>query len=196
MACPKCNHEINSEHFPLGLIYCPYCGEKIGEQEPFQIIPFCMNCGHRLLTEVTFCPECGRRIAPEPLPTPPDAIEPEPAAACETLAPEIESPVIESRVRKPSPPLFSGVKAAARRLAGRLENFFSGRWRLKKLYREWSAHDSLPREEIPPDESLKDIAPVPAQPTDKPMPAWMAAALGIAVLALFEAVGMLIRRPG
>jgi endogenous inhibitor of DNA gyrase (YacG/DUF329 family) len=196
MACPKCNHEINAEHFPLGLIFCPYCGEKINEQEPFQIIPFCMNCGHRLLTEVTFCPECGKRVVPEPV-LPPTPIESEPLTGCEPPQPELEElePVAEVRVKPPQKPLLPDLKAGIGRLFSPVENFFSGRWRLKKLYQEWSTHDSLPREEIPADETLKEIAPVVAQPESKPVPAWMAAVMGAAVLVLFEAVGMMIKKP-
>ena len=204
MSCPKCGHEINSDHFPLGLIYCPYCGDKIGEQEPFQIIPFCLNCGHRLLTSVTFCPECGKRIAPEPVPAPVnETAAPETAPACETIKPkeaEAAAPVKgrvrpsrQARPKQPARPFGPVIKAAFQRVYGPVENFFTGRWRLKRLYRDWSQHDALPQEEIPADHSLKNIVDTTVTPERRPVPVWMAVLSGAGVIAFFEAVGIYIR---
>jgi hypothetical protein len=197
MSCPKCNHEINPDYFPLGLIFCPYCGQKIAEREPFQLIPFCGQCGGRLLTEVTFCPECGKRLVPEPPPPQPVVAETKPVLQAEAYEPETPEPepVRQVRVKKPGRPLWPAVKASGRRLFQPVESFFSGRWRLKKLYREWSEHDSLPQEEIPADESLKEIAGGVQPPARRPVPVWLAVMLGAGLLLIFEAIGMYLKRP-
>ena len=195
MPCPKCKHEINTDHFPLGIIFCPYCGERIREQEPFQIIPFCGHCGHRFLTEVAFCPECGKRVATEKAAMPPEAEKRlEPVTINESPEAHPPEPEDVETPEQPKQSISPGVKAAWARITQPVENILSGRWRLKRLYREWSTHDSLPAEEIPTDKSLKDIAVTVPQPAYKPVSLWVAIALGAGLLILFEAVGMFIKR--
>jgi hypothetical protein len=62
---------------------------------------------------------------------------------------------------------------------------------LKRLYRDWSVHDALPREEIPPDKSIKQLAhPAPAA---RRVPRWLVLIAGVMVLLLFIAVGFIIK---
>jgi DNA-directed RNA polymerase subunit RPC12/RpoP len=200
MSCPKCKHEIDTDHFPLGLVYCPYCGERINERQSCEVIPFCKSCGHRFLTEVVFCPECGKRTSSEPAP-PPELIrlEPHPEPVHQhPVEPVVSEPPPEEEIKpeQSNRPALAGLKAAGLRVYRPLETVATGRWRLKRLYHEWAVHDNLPQEEIPADESLKGLAAASElKPETRPIPAWLAVVLGAGLLLLFAAVGLLLKRP-
>ena len=201
MACPKCGREINHEQFPLGLTFCPYCGDKVSGQDA-QTISFCPYCGRRLLIAATFCPECGKQVSPGTTshyfvagsvkPTfpsassspkaipPPSGIDDTPQVMMDTSTP-------------PSQPIWPKVAAICKRAYEPIESIITGRWRLKRLYQDWSLHDALPPDEIPNDDYLKNVSrqtPSPAQRT----PLWVIILIAIAVIVIFTIIGILLRR--
>ncbi len=110
--------------------------------------------------------------------------------------PEDEEP--ESMIAKPPAPssksFGSQLASLGRRIYQPIEDLFTGRWRLKRLYRDWSVHDALPPEEIPSDNCLKN-SPSQAPTSATRVPPWLVLTLAaIAVILLFVAIGILIRR--
>jgi predicted amidophosphoribosyltransferase len=110
MACSKCGHKIDTKQFPLGLAFCPYCGEKLEVAQP--TIPFCPYCGVKLPGSVKFCPECGKQLsldkAPSPLLNPREACLPENDTTEEPPF-EMETPEPEE-CAAPSQPIWPKVK--------------------------------------------------------------------------------------
>jgi len=210
MACPKCGHEINHEQFPLGLTFCPYCGDKVSGQDPAQSIAFCPYCGRRILIAATFCPECGKRIAtgtqshyavtgatapaiPSPPPpqfsvTPPQRVVPPPEID-DALQMSYEEPLSPP----PSQPIWPRIVAFCRRALQPVGTLITGRWRLKRLYKDWSVHDALPSDEIPSDDYLNNMSRQGSPPTQG-VPQWLIVLLIVMVIVIFIVVGILLWR--
>jgi hypothetical protein len=102
----------------------------------------------------------------------------------------IEEPPTPSRS---SQPIWPKIAAVCKRAYEPVESLITGRWRLKRLYQDWSVHDALPPEEIPNDDHLKNMprqAPLPAQQ----IPTWVIIAAIVAAVLLFVAIGVIIRQ--
>jgi len=222
MTCHKCGREINHEQFPLGLTFCPYCGDRIGGHDLSQAISFCPYCGRRLLVAAAFCPECGKQVAPGTASSHAPACSVMPVFPRTPHIPKASLPfeedegaplqgqfkrqypfpldeeVSEAVTAKPSVSPFrslgSQLAAVGRRIYEPIESLITGRWRLKRLYRDWSVHDALPPEEIPSDNYLKNSSR--QTPTSAAqIPSWLILLIAsLAAVLLFVAIGILIWR--
>ena len=208
MVCPKCGHEINHEQFPLGLAFCPYCGDKVSDRDPRQTISFCPYCGRRILIAATFCPECGKQVSAdraisrtaEPLLMPSSSAPPISGATYQRSSPSYQLEVDDipqdpAMATAPSSPqsVWPKVATICKRAYEPVESLVTGRWRLKRLYKDWSAHDALPPDEIPSDDYLKKT-PYQGSSPDQRLPLWLLVlAIGVAII-LFVIIGILIGR--
>jgi endogenous inhibitor of DNA gyrase (YacG/DUF329 family) len=211
MQCPKCTHEIDESYFPLGLVHCPYCGEKVGVEDPYEHLPFCSGCGERLLTEVSYCPRCGKRVGPalktarrevEPSPvyqeveTTETPRESEQALPVEPAAEEASPPACYRQPRElppPREPVWNKFKRYFKRVARPVAENISNEGRLEKLYQGWSTEAGLPPEEIPSAAELKSLASQ-NQSGKQPPPLRLQAVIlmAIGILAVFIAFGILL----
>ncbi|MCL2150105.1 MAG: zinc ribbon domain-containing protein [Dehalococcoidia bacterium] len=201
MACPKCGREVSREQFPLGLTFCPYCGDKVSGHDPSQGIAFCPYCGRRLLISATFCPECGKQIAFGAGAVPYSAaatapafsgITPPPRMPCHSET-EAASPYTPEEPPPPSRPIWPMIVSGCKRLYKPVESFVTGRWRLKRLYQDWSVHDALPPDEIPSDDYLKNMPRQASSPAQR-LPLWLILLAAVAAILVFVVIGILIRR--
>jgi DNA-directed RNA polymerase subunit RPC12/RpoP len=204
MACSKCGREINQDFFPFGTQFCPYCGDRIGTTEPFEPIPFCRYCGQRLLTEVTFCPQCGKNILAEPVAPPVvEVVQPPPYAPPPIRQPvSMSEPVVDTfresaRTRPsrqaPPPPCPPTVKRTRPNIFQPVNNLFSRRGRLTKLYASWSENDELPAEEIPSPEELRKLTRQPDNPVRSPLPVRLIVLACLIFIVVFVCIGILLK---
>jgi len=202
MTCHKCGREINFEQFPLGLTFCPYCGDKLSEPDSAQSLSFCPYCGRRLLVAATFCPECGKRVAAgattphiasyasapvsSSIPPPPRSLsEPEIGKKTQATADESLTPV--------SQPIWPRVVAICKRAYEPIDYLVTGRWRLKRLYQDWSIHDALPPDEIPSDDYMKNMSHQSSYSVQRMSP-WLISLAIVVVILIFVIIGILIKR--
>lgn len=205
VSCPKCCREINQEYFPLGLVFCPYCGEKLGPLSGFEPIPFCPYCGERLLTEVIFCPQCGKRVITQPEKAAESAvvkdIEKPPAAEVpvhEDLVSVLKRGVAEPRVEEICPPkvaktrrpsAWPKIKQTLAKAVQPINNLLSGQWPMQRLYRKWAKEGILAVEEIPSAQELNQITKEAGGQTYRPLRAVLVALGALAMVGFFIGVG-------
>jgi hypothetical protein len=208
MQCSKCAHEIDVSYFPLSLIHCPYCGERISADEPERYLPFCSACGERLLTEVSFCPRCGKSTAPEPKPA---HLLNEPAplfAEVQMAKPALDTLVVvppadglssppcyrqPKELPRPHEALWTKIKKFYSLLARLVKEKLSNEGKLEKLYQTWTAEAGLPPEEIPSSNELKTLSrTAQGGPTPPPLRLQNVVLIGLAIVIVFVAMGVLI----
>jgi len=161
--CPNCGRDIDKSAFAPGLTYCPYCGYNLqssSEGAETDRMLFCPYCGQELISQANFCHHCGKKLMPTE----------------KKFPGRQKGKHLLERTAKPVAKAIRGTSGQKRKI--------------RKLYKQWAEYAELPREEIPPPETLREM------PERKKMrersPRTLYIVLGVAALILIAGIVILI----
>jgi predicted amidophosphoribosyltransferase len=128
MKCPSCGKVIDESRFTADLTYCPHCGQDIKAAGDASRLQFCPYCGQKLTTQTNFCPQCGKKLT-------------------------LEKPSAERTICRTS---IAFIERTTKPIAKAIRSTFGRERKIRKLYEQWAEFSSLPPEEIPSMDDLKD----------------------------------------
>lgn len=145
MKCLNCEHEIDQSIFSQDLVFCPYCGQKLGLASVGEKLQFCPYCGKKLTEQTNFCPHCGKKLA---------------LFEGKSHSNQPVRDLIEEKAKK--------VEEQAKTVAKAIKNTFGRERKIRKLYKQWAEFSDLPPEEIPSTEELEEMSNEEAKEESQP----------------------------
>jgi hypothetical protein len=210
-SCPGCARSINEQQFPFGLAFCPYCGDMLPPLEPSDVLRYCPYCGLEQASPGEFCPHCSKKImfsrgtirqTQKPEPTPPPKFKDMPwpveePPVCETGTEE-ETDFSSYRTGYEAKPgvltnLRGGLETGWVKLTGFVGEYVNGRYRVKRLYRNWTRHSALPEDEVPSGEALAQITRESGNEANRPLSLPLVMLVVAGLVLVFVGIGVAIR---
>jgi hypothetical protein len=203
MDCPGCRREIIIDVSLFEAVFCPYCGEEIASSDPKQLSN-CSSCSLKLPAGVAFCPRCGIKMsAPGDI----NAVHEQSKQHTPILediaeivteeAPELSVEPVSTKDFKAVPAgdnLWSRIADWIKKALEPLTDFFSGQWRLRRLYRKWAKDGVFSQDVIPTTESLKQIKNETVGNAERPSRLALLLFAMLTMVAFFVVIGITLTR--